>query len=57
LHGVTAPAPGEGPVAPDPRVRIAPLPNRITMDVEHINAIGNHLADLSKRTVDLRGYL
>jgi hypothetical protein len=28
-----------------------------TMDVEHINAIGNHLADLSKRTVDLRGYL
>jgi len=27
------------------------------MDVEHINAIGNHLADLSKRTVDLRGYL
>lgn len=28
-----------------------------TMDVEHINAIGNSLADLSKRTVDLRGYL
>jgi len=27
------------------------------MDVEHINAIANHLADLSKRTVDLRGYL
>jgi len=27
------------------------------MDVEHINAIGNHLVDLSKRTVDLRGYL
>jgi len=27
------------------------------MEVEHINAIGNHLADLSKRTVDLRGYL
>ncbi|MCR5883228.1 peptide chain release factor 2 [Rhizobacter sp. J219] len=27
------------------------------MDVEHINAIGNSLADLSKRTVDLRGYL
>jgi hypothetical protein len=27
------------------------------MDVEHINAIGNTLADLSKRTVDLRGYL
>ena len=29
----------------------------IIMDVEHINAIGNHLADLTKRTADLRGYL
>ncbi|HEY9239044.1 MAG TPA: hypothetical protein VIP10_09440 [Burkholderiaceae bacterium] len=29
----------------------------VPMDVEHINAIGNALADLSKRTVDLRGYL
>ena len=28
-----------------------------TMDVEHINAIGNTLADLTQRTVDLRGYL
>jgi len=27
------------------------------MDVEHINAIGNRLADLTKRTIDLRGYL
>jgi len=27
------------------------------MDVEHINAIGNQLADLTKRTIDLRGYL
>jgi len=27
------------------------------MDIEHINAIGNRLADLTKRTVDLRGYL
>jgi len=27
------------------------------MDVEHINAIGNSLVDLTKRTVDLRGYL
>jgi len=27
------------------------------MDVEHINAIGNMLADLTQRTVDLRGYL
>ncbi len=28
-----------------------------TMDVEHINAIGNTLADLTQRTIDLRGYL
>jgi len=27
------------------------------MDVEHINAIGNALADLTQRTVALRGYL
>ncbi|HEY3634513.1 MAG TPA: peptide chain release factor 2 [Caldimonas sp.] len=27
------------------------------MDVEHINAIGNRLADLTQRTQDLRGYL
>jgi len=27
------------------------------MDVEHINAIGNQLADLTRRTLDLRGYL
>jgi len=27
------------------------------MDVEHINAIGSSLADLTQRTVDLRGYL
>ena len=27
------------------------------MDVEHINAIGNRLADLTQRTEDLRGYL
>jgi len=27
------------------------------MDVEHINAIGNALADLTQRTADLRGYL
>jgi len=27
------------------------------MDVEHINAIGNALADLTQRTIDLRGYL
>ena len=27
------------------------------MDVEHINAIGSTLADLTKRTADLRGYL
>ena len=27
------------------------------MDVEHINAIGNALADLTQRTAALRGYL
>jgi hypothetical protein len=27
------------------------------MDVEHINAIGNHIADLTQRTTALRGYL
>jgi len=27
------------------------------MDVEHINAIGNRIADLTRRTQDLRGYL
>jgi len=27
------------------------------MDVEHINAIGHRIADLTRRTVDLRGYL
>jgi len=27
------------------------------MDVEHINAIGNALADLTGRTTALRGYL
>ena len=42
--------------------KIAPSSSSTTqrkhlMDVEHINAIGNSLADLTKRTVDLRGYL
>jgi hypothetical protein len=27
------------------------------MDIERINAIGNSLADLTQRTLDLRGYL
>jgi len=27
------------------------------MEAERINAIGNKLADLSARTLDLRGYL
>lgn len=27
------------------------------MDIEHINAIGSTLADLTQRTLDLRGYL
>jgi hypothetical protein len=32
-------------------------PEARAMDVEHINAIGNTLADLTKRTASLRGYL
>ena len=28
-----------------------------SMDVEHINAIGHLLADLTQRTLALRGYL
>lgn len=27
------------------------------MDIEHINAIGHALTDLTQRTLDLRGYL
>jgi hypothetical protein len=27
------------------------------MDIEHINAIGKNIADLSERTIALRGYL
>jgi hypothetical protein len=41
-----------------PREKMAGLPNRIfAMDIEHINALGTRLADLSQRTADLRGYL
>ncbi len=29
----------------------------LAMDIEHINALGAQLADLSQRTADLRGYL
>ena len=32
-------------------------PSEITMDAEHINAIGTTLNDLSTRTADLRRYL
>ena len=32
-------------------------PEHPLMDVEHINAIGNALADLTRRTQGLRGYL
>jgi hypothetical protein len=34
-----------------------PAAKHTTMDVEHINAIGNLLADLTQRTQALRGYL
>ena len=36
--------------------RTRPAEIRI-MDIEHINAIGKHIADLSERTTALRGYL
>jgi hypothetical protein len=32
-------------------------PLRHAMDIEHINAIGHALTDLSERTQALRGYL
>jgi hypothetical protein len=45
-------------------VRKSPVPDfhdrtreRATMDIERINAIGTALADLTQRTLDLRGYL
>ncbi len=39
-------------------VKIGVSRNRMaSMDVEHINAIGNALADLTHRTASLRGYL
>ncbi|HEY9063631.1 MAG TPA: hypothetical protein VIO33_01515 [Burkholderiaceae bacterium] len=53
---------GNAPVAPAPACQNRAFlesntDSLSTMDVEHINAIGNTLADLTKRTVDLRGYL
>jgi hypothetical protein len=36
--------------------RFAPR-HALIMDIEHINSIGTLLADLSKRTEQLRGYL
>jgi hypothetical protein len=42
-------APPQGPTTPRAKIR--------RMDIEHINAIGSLLADLSTRTQQLRGYL
>ena len=41
---------------PTPPVGRATSKIRI-MDIERINAIGNHIADLTERTTALRGYL
>ena len=44
----------------EPREKIDALPQEqkaLAMDVEHINAIGNSIADLTQRTESLRGYL
>ncbi|GAP37121.1 hypothetical protein ISF6_2976 [Piscinibacter sakaiensis] len=38
-------------------MRKSPASPGRTMDIEHINAIGALLADLSERTQQLRGYL
>lgn len=35
----------------------APEHEGTPMDIEHINALGNQLADLRERTAQLRGYL
>jgi hypothetical protein len=43
------------PPAP-PALHRTPQRNRV-MDIERINAIGSNLADLTQRTLDLRGYL
>ncbi|MEO5690510.1 MAG: hypothetical protein ABIR54_24385 [Burkholderiaceae bacterium] len=49
------PAPGQAHPAPPPR---RPRHDQDPiMDIEHINAIGKHIADLSERTTALRGYL
>lgn len=32
-------------------------PRRIHMDIEHINALGAQIADLTQRTAELRRYL
>ncbi len=37
--------------------RALPSSRNHIMDIEHINAIGNALADLTQRTQALRGYL
>lgn len=38
-------------------VNVAPEHEGTPMDIEHINALGNQLADLRERTAQLRGYL
>jgi len=38
------------------KIRVFPIRTTV-MDIEHINQIGNSLADLAARTDALRGYL
>jgi hypothetical protein len=38
-------------------IRPFPKARELSMDIEHINQIGNHIADLAARTEALRGYL
>ena len=59
LHAADAarPAHGQNLSSRAPGRRGRAENRRSTMDIERINAIGNHVADLSERTTALRGYL
>ncbi len=52
--GVGGAAPG---LPPGPCENPRPTKRRRRMDIEQVNAIGTLLADLSRRTEQLRGYL
>jgi hypothetical protein len=43
--------------APAAHAKMPAAPHNKTMDIERVNAIGTLLADLTARTIALRGYL